>query len=484
MGRTTPLILPPPHSALQWNDNRYTHAVLSSINAYHYQHHLGGLGAFTRWILPLELHKEIISHLWDDPIALCNCALTCRLYYSASRRQLYRRIHIRTREYLDFIQGAVWRNPWLFALSRQLVITDDYRAPFAHVIPHILGNHFSKLASLAFHNVDWRRIPAELLQSFFLLTSTMASITELRLHQCHFASMRDVGRLLCSFSRLENLSLDTVDWPVLGRNNYFGPRMPELRAVNLNNIRSEQIVDFSNWLVIAKLYKRIGWFSLRDIPGTGWQPAVRGLIHHIIAPTERTPCFDGEPATKPLSQRSYPLLYYSQIQPTYSELEYSQSKEEGPKLTISWRIPPEVDLADIPSFLLHVATFLQSGDAGSTNKQPFQTNCTVAWVGPVGDHYFGDVTSGEMAQVLQLGCRPLSIYEPSESWLDHAIWYGQQMNSLKLVLDTISGPACSFAAVIEKLIRLTPKAHSEHSMFHRDCSLGSGVYNWLLTVTL
>lgn len=199
--------------------------------------------------LPAEVVYSILDHLWGDPWALFNCALTCRTWRDGSRRLLKRRhgLQIFDFENLERVSRLVnfKKTRHFYHNLNQLNITDDREKPFVHILPlRLPGSLFPNVKLLRLSQVDWTsRRPHT---SVFSLATAFTSIIDLSVLTCRFGSLADLHKFITAFRNVVALELHAIhiSSPITLGARYWDPPKPSrspvkwlrLEALRFNNM--------------------------------------------------------------------------------------------------------------------------------------------------------------------------------------------------------------------------------------------------------
>ncbi|KAI0940845.1 hypothetical protein AcV7_003112 [Taiwanofungus camphoratus] len=240
-------------------------------------------------ILPLELTHEIIGLLWDDPVSLFACALTCHSWSACSVNHIaaLQKLNIQNRAQFDnlvlpALYGEHTRRQY-FSHVRNLIISEDGQRPYAHIIPHVLGISMSALERMTIRDADFASAKAPLHFSFFLSLSQFTTMTNLNLSVCKFQTIGELQRLICSLPSLSWLSLRSVEWtnPSQSSRHGFGllsTAKLQLTSLTLWSMGAEEINGICDWFTAMENPLALQSLALGRPHHTGWQFSFASLL--------------------------------------------------------------------------------------------------------------------------------------------------------------------------------------------------------------
>jgi len=165
--------------------------------------------------LPMELLHHIFDHLRDEPRSLHSCALTCRLWFSASNHWLSRCRTIRlgrSFQWDSFL--STLRDPqraWSAVEQLQIWEFDrigSFRSRGSQILLG-LGGQLPSLRMLHLRDIEF---PQTVHPSVFTACLSMPNVFRLCLDGCHFCAFGAFQRLVCSFPSLGELSIHNTSW--------------------------------------------------------------------------------------------------------------------------------------------------------------------------------------------------------------------------------------------------------------------------------
>ncbi|KAF9814338.1 hypothetical protein IEO21_05181 [Rhodonia placenta] len=168
-----------------------------------------------------ELIDLVIDNLHDDPAALKACTLVSRVWTKRARHHLLKRIYIKTNSSLQHLSRSLRMPRRQMSLNNtcELHVHDNHKNPFAHIVPHFLAPHTSKISTLCLHDVKWDGLESRFHPSFFDYLPLFTSITCLAVSSCRFRSVCDLKRLLAAFPNLNDVSLCDIGFHTVANSN-------------------------------------------------------------------------------------------------------------------------------------------------------------------------------------------------------------------------------------------------------------------------
>lgn len=222
-------------------------------------------------VFPPELYDRIIDFLWNDPLALEACSLTCRSWRPRTRYRLhmiYSQVIYAKRGYHRLLD-KIHEFPDIASHIRRLVIgrrtVDETRHPvWVNCVPIQLSPLLSNLFSLEYQNTLSSLWMHPFAHAHLALFRTVGNLS---LRGSTFANFNDLARLLLAFPALVYLTLESVTWksPSILRHVVGKSRSRRLRLQSFALISSPwargDTTDLLLWLSSTPSVSTITLFS-------------------------------------------------------------------------------------------------------------------------------------------------------------------------------------------------------------------------------
>lgn len=173
-------------------------------------------------ILPPELFDETLDHLWDDPIALQACSLTCRAWVPTTRLHLFRTVRLTSEANCTQFSALLKSSPVVARCVRKLTIDAQYSGVGADSrgmeddrwvnasaeIARTLGV-YCRVNTLALSRLRWSSLEQATRDAF---EEVFKGVKTLLLFEIRFHASGDVLQFLDAFPNLEELYFHAVSW--------------------------------------------------------------------------------------------------------------------------------------------------------------------------------------------------------------------------------------------------------------------------------
>ncbi|OCH92083.1 hypothetical protein OBBRIDRAFT_751976 [Obba rivulosa] len=170
-------------------------------------------------MLPPELVDETIDHLWDDPVSLKACSLTCRSWVPSSRLHLFRTVRLRNGTECTRFETLVTNTPAIARCVRQLTLSAEYRGVDGQGQPvhddewidtaAELARKLERVTTLGLSRVRWYALQPETQRAF---KGLFKNVKTLFLFEVRFDTSKDVLDFLSAFPVLASLYFHGVSW--------------------------------------------------------------------------------------------------------------------------------------------------------------------------------------------------------------------------------------------------------------------------------
>ncbi|KAH9484814.1 hypothetical protein JR316_0001716 [Psilocybe cubensis] len=185
--------------------------------------------------LPQELIDHIIDHLYDDPLALANCARVCHAWLPTSRLHLFAKVSLKAasphngpavpQDRCKRLHALLLRSPEIIPYIRELEICEG--SPLHHTHPNVQSSttwvttertltalfktlshveRFDFSSTSIFH---WSTLSPTFITALCVLFS-LPSLTYVRLHSWVFPDFASLTRLLSHCQNLRALALSST----------------------------------------------------------------------------------------------------------------------------------------------------------------------------------------------------------------------------------------------------------------------------------
>lgn len=187
-------------------------------------------------VLPPELVDETIDHLWDDPVSLKACSLTCRSWVPSSRLHLFHTVRLRNATECTRFTSLVANTSSIARCVRRLTLSAEYRGVDARGQPveddgwidaaAELVPKLERVSTLGLSRVRWSALKPETRTAF---RGLFKNVQTLFLFEVRFDTSKAVLDFLSAFPVLTSLYFHGVSWDddLLGR-----ATLEDLKALN------------------------------------------------------------------------------------------------------------------------------------------------------------------------------------------------------------------------------------------------------------
>jgi len=172
--------------------------------------------------LPQELVDQIIDHLWDDPLSLRACSLSCSAWLPSSRTHIFREVKLdgavaclRFEELLQASSDiiAVYIRNLFIEAHHFSYNADALRNPSSTWVARIpsLLERLPRVIELGFTSLNWSALRMDAGRSE-MLCNKLADVRHLHLSNVHFETSAQAYSVLSAAKKLAQLRFDRVYW--------------------------------------------------------------------------------------------------------------------------------------------------------------------------------------------------------------------------------------------------------------------------------
>ncbi|EMD31077.1 hypothetical protein CERSUDRAFT_120125, partial [Gelatoporia subvermispora B] len=213
--------------------------------------------------LPLEIWEHILENV-DNQSTLFACGLTCKVL-AARVRKIQKDAHdFRCRP--DLLQmgepfGDVHRHPLFNFSLKQVEIPPNLMTRFVY--------EFSgKLTGIEIMKISRGKPTLSPIQaSFYQAARRFSTLAHLELTDVQFFDFRDLARLLCAFSSLRKLILNSVSWKRGGERSLIDePFAKNLRLREVHIFEHHDILKYRSLLTAPRLLEEMTELCFSDLP--------------------------------------------------------------------------------------------------------------------------------------------------------------------------------------------------------------------------
>lgn len=246
--------------------------------------------------LPQELIDMVIDIMRDDPAALKACTLISRAWTKRARDLLLERVYVQTNSSLQHLSESLRKPRRRVSLddTRELHVHDNHENPFAHIVPHFLAPHTSKISTLCLHDVKWDGLESRFHPSFFDYLPLFTSITCLAVSSCTFRSVCDLERLLAAFPKLNDVNLRDIGCHAgadLNAEILAGHKVPPgsyrrittvyYNSLTLRDMPSHIVASLCDWFTASPASVDMRSLTMGGIQGSGWEHSLDNLLPRL-----------------------------------------------------------------------------------------------------------------------------------------------------------------------------------------------------------
>ncbi|EED83771.1 predicted protein [Postia placenta Mad-698-R] len=241
----------------------------------------------------------VIDIMRDDPAALKACTLISRAWTKRARDLLLERVYVQTNSSLQHLSESLRKPRRRVSLddTRELHVHDNHENPFAHIVPHFLAPHTSKISTLCLHDVKWDGLESRFHPSFFDYLPLFTSITCLAVSSCTFRSVCDLERLLAAFPKLNDVNLRDIDCHTVADPN-AGYKVPSgsyrrittvyYNSLTLRDMPSNVVASLCDWFTASPASVDMRSLTIVDEPRDRFndQPWTEHVTLHLSSKLE------------------------------------------------------------------------------------------------------------------------------------------------------------------------------------------------------
>ena len=223
--------------------------------------------AFPR--LSTELIARIVDYLHEDIRSLKNCSLTCHVFLSCSRRNLFRAVHLNLRNGLKFL-NMLESSPGVSPYVKEVFLTLKSRES-----PPWIDKHLPPISS-KLPNVHTLHMQG---QAVYTATPLLGfqSIKNLYITGCELESTSTFLTLIGSFPKLEVMytaEMCVYRDPVEDKGPSISKAPANFKSLTFNSVRGDPLKT-ADWMISYSFTSTLEYFAVCPLQEVGLRPIGR-----------------------------------------------------------------------------------------------------------------------------------------------------------------------------------------------------------------